>query len=319
MDPCVLANTGLNLHIFLAVAILLLLSALFITSNLTKSKIIYGFFALIFIFGAMITPQSLYAQNAINECLPESSETEDPTEESPQDLNLIDDVFSVPADGFYPINILFNDMPPISDPIDWETVDIDLATAGIQTSVDATPPGEPGTICGEFTFDSTFGILLLDLYSICFDEEVNTVPLPEQVTLQYNAQTEGSIEANNPATVTVNIDPLTPQEEVSAVTDRWCSNSTTFNILTNDTTSSGALNPITIDLDPMTPGRQTIVERSNVSGSITLEVDTDGIVTFTNNNFFDSQNFANFYYTVENDNGNISNIAVIRPDQNVCE
>lgn len=80
----------------------------------------------------------------------------------------------------------------------------------------------------------------------------------------------------------------------------------TFNVLTNDTIPSGSINPATVDLDPLTDGRQTSVTTTNG----TWTVDNSGNVTFTP--------VADYYgngdsisYTVESNTGYKSNPATI--------
>lgn len=75
----------------------------------------------------------------------------------------------------------------------------------------------------------------------------------------------------------------------------------TFNILTNDTATSGTLNTATVDLDPVTAGRQTSI--TTINGTWT--VDNSGNVTFTPVQDYYGDDSIN--YTVDNSLGYKSN------------
>ncbi len=82
-------------------------------------------------------------------------------------------------------------------------------------------------------------------------------------------------------------------------------NAVTFNILSNDSATSGTLSASTVDLDPATPGRQTTITTANG----TWTVDNNGNVTFTPvADFFGNDSIT---YTVENSLSYKSNIATI--------
>ncbi|SHK54526.1 beta strand repeat-containing protein [Epilithonimonas mollis] len=85
------------------------------------------------------------------------------------------------------------------------------------------------------------------------------------------------------------------------VTSTLEDNAKTFNILTNDIATSGSLNAATVDLDPVTAGRQTTI--TTVNGTWT--VDDSGNVTFTPVPDYFGDDSIN--YTVENSLGYKSN------------
>ena len=87
-----------------------------------------------------------------------------------------------------------------------------------------------------------------------------------------------------------------------------------LNIIANDTDSDGTIDATTVDLDPITPGKQSSI---TISGEGTYTVDSSGIVVFTPQTGYTGTSTIN--YTVRDNDGNISNEASITIQVgNVC-
>ncbi len=80
----------------------------------------------------------------------------------------------------------------------------------------------------------------------------------------------------------------------------------TLSVTANDTSSSGAIDVATVDLDPVTPGMQTSL---TIAGEGQFSADGTGNVTFTPAASFIGVSTAT--YTVDNDSGTTSNPATI--------
>lgn len=313
-----------------AIIFMALAGGLFLIKRRYKLKLLGIMLSLLVGTSLIVAPLStVYAQTA-EECVPDSSD------EGGQVLGLVDDSMSVPGEGNYLLAILNNDNAPDDDPLDWQTVDLNPALAGQQTSIDALMPNEPGYICGSLSVTSNFGLLAITLLEDCYYElpEDNPcwegedldlctyyLPLPEYITLQYTADTLSGQPAPAPATVTILIDADTPDSVVMAAEDSGSisgtcdvpiNDSVIIQILDNDITSSGTLDPTTVDLNPSLPGRQTTVTINASGGIVTATVDNNGnVIITTSGGFVAEAGGISFYYTVENSNGDTSNIGVV--------
>ncbi|HEY9863866.1 MAG TPA: tandem-95 repeat protein, partial [Candidatus Obscuribacterales bacterium] len=109
-------------------------------------------------------------------------------------------------------------------------------------------------------------------------------------------------------TVNLNFEPKPNQPPVatSKTLEATANTPITFNILDQTTDTDGTLNLATVDLDPNTPGQQKTLTLENEG---TFEVDDQGNITFTPVPGF--AGVATLTYTVEDDQGNVSNPAQV--------
>ncbi|MGD1714206.1 Ig-like domain-containing protein, partial [Dapis sp. BLCC M172] len=125
-----------------------------------------------------------------------------------------------------------------------------------------------------------------------------------EVTIPYTvADNDG--QTSNQANITVevvNIPPVATEDSASSEVGV----PVTFNIVNNDTDNDGNIDPISIDLDPDTPGIQ---ETFTVPTQGTFTVNNEGDVTFTPVDGFVGE--VNIPYTVDDNNGSTSEIANI--------
>jgi large repetitive protein len=138
------------------------------------------------------------------------------------------------------------------------TIDLDPATAGIQTSI---------TIAGQGTF-TTVGVTA---GSVKFTPVNNT--FTGVATTPYTIQDVDGATSNS-ANLSVNVGPLTANDASSTAYNV----ATSINVTTNDT-DANTVNVATVDLDPTTAGIQTTFTTANG----TFTVATTGIVTYTPN------------------------------------
>ena len=158
--------------------------------------------------------------------------------------------------------------------IDPTTIDLDPETPGIQKTI--TVPGE-----GTFTVDD--------------DGNVTFTPVDGfegEASIPYVADdTDGN--PLEPADISVTVEPVPVLTDDTATTP--INTPVTFSIIDNDEN----IDPTTIDLDPETPGIQnSIVRRQG-----TFSVDSEGIVTFTPVEGFDSE--VSIPYVANDTDGNI--------------
>ncbi len=88
----------------------------------------------------------------------------------------------------------------------------------------------------------------------------------------------------------------------------------TIDIMANVSTTVGTLDPLSIDLDPTTPGRQT----SYVDGTATITVDSSGVVTITKPGPSTEMGEHTFYYTIANSNGDVSGLGTLYSSPSHC-
>ncbi len=142
--------------------------------------------------------------------------------------------------------------------INTATIDLDPATAGIQTSI---------TVAGQGTF-TTVGVTAGSVRFTPVNSAFTGV-----ATTPYTVQdTDGT--TSNSASLTVNVGPLTTNDASST----GYNTAVSLNVTTNDTDANG-INVTTVDLDPATAGVQTTFATANGSFSAA----NTGIVTYTPN------------------------------------
>ena len=176
----------------------------------------------------------------------------------------VNDVVTTPEDTPVTITILSNDSD-VDGSLVPTSVDLDPSTPGTQTTY--TVPGQ-GTFTvnpsGVVTFTPVLnfnGTTTPIPYSVCD----NGTPLPAQC-----AQ----------ATITVTVNPVNdPPVAVNDVATTPEESPVTFSVTGNDTDVDGAINPATLDLDPLTAGIQTTF---TIPGQGTFVANpVNGTVTFT--------------------------------------
>ncbi len=322
-----LADTGNNQLLIVGGAILLVALAVawLVTGRKLQFKFMVAALGILFGFSLFLVPAATYAQSAPDDCV----DAPISANEESVGLGLVDDMStlalpdadqSIPNTRIY-VAILGNDNAPQGDPLDWDTIDLDPDSPGQQTFFSLRHPNNADILCGEVRV-STFGIVSVNLIDPCWNENYDlSLPIPGDYSIDpftYTAQTQGGDPAPAPATVTITVDPTPDTSIVIAAEDTsTCSFyiSETLDILSNDTTSIGTLNPLSIDLNPSLPGRQTSVSLTEDSIVSSASVDNDGIVTLVSDSY---STMPTIYYTVENSEGSVSNIAeIISP--NSCE
>lgn len=182
------------------------------------------------------------------------------------------------------ISVLVNDSD-VDGTLNGASVDLDIATAGIQSTITVTG--------GTYTVNGSGVVLFTPAAN--FNGTSST---------QYNVRDDDGGVSNNAAiTVTVNaVNDVPVAVNDAAATPEG--NPVTVNVVANDT-DDGTINAATVDLDPSTAGIQTSF--SNASGSFT--VNASGVVTYTPAVNFNGD--AIITYTVNDNNGATSNAATI--------
>ncbi len=172
--------------------------------------------------------------------------------------------------------------------IDDTTIDLDPATSGQQSTISVTNEGvytDNGD--GTITFDPepTFNGVSTITYTVN-DDEGNT---------------------SNIANITVDVQapPVANNDAESTLTDTNVS----IDLTDDDTDSDGTIDDTTIDLDPATSGQQSTISITN-EGVYTDN--GDGTITFDPEPTFNG--VSTITYTVNDDEGNTSNIANITVD-----
>ncbi|HYG17304.1 MAG TPA: tandem-95 repeat protein, partial [Ohtaekwangia sp.] len=197
----------------------------------------------------------------------------------------IADVASTVEDVPVQIAVLANDFE-ILNTILPSTVDVDLAQAGVQSSVSLPAGTFAAASDGLVTFDPAPNTSGLVLHSYTVKNELDVTSLPGLITI----------------TVTAVNDLPAAVDDATATTE---DNPVSINVTSNDTDVEAPVNPASVDLDPVSGGRQVSVNVTE--GSFT--VDNAGTVTYT-----PALNFSGVViqqYTVEDNTGAVSNAATI--------
>jgi hypothetical protein len=271
----------------------------------------WALFVMPLLFIGLYAPP-LHAQDA-KDCSPRTEQQtaeETPDTTQPEEFTLVDDVFELTSGETRIFSLLQNDNQLSDDLIDWTTVDLNPSVAGIQNLIVLSHPDDPLGQCGIMR-NAGFGTVAIYLNPTCPDD----LDLPESFSVSYTAQTQNALSPNASAVITILFNPSPSAAIVSASNDSINSldDETTVNVLTNDTTTAGVLDPLTIDLDLATPGRQTTVSVVNAGGVMVISVDGSGVVTadYTEYDFI-AGNIVELPYVVSNTNGDVSNVALFR-------
>lgn len=320
MDPCTLTETGTSFLplILLAAVVVLSITGLIFYRKKPPVALLVAAFMFSLSLGLVSLSPAVSAQSTPVGCISSSTDDDDSGSSGPGVvLGLTDDfgLMQVPnaIDTWTNswLAILSNDNPPDGDSYDWSTVDLDPETAGQQTSIESVHPNNDDYVCGGIYVED-FGVLSISLDYLCADEESNTLPIPSDYAVplfQYTVQTLGGDPAPQPATVTITTqtDPII--SVVTASDDYFgdCSayNPTGLDILLNDSTTLGALDPLTVDLDLSKPGRQTSVTIMDY----VISVDSSGELSVIAPPGAWDYDLLRGYYIVASTLGDISNIA----------
>lgn len=183
-------------------------------------------------------------------------------------------------------NVVANDTD-VDGQVVASTVDLDIATPGIQSSLSVPE--------GEFAVDS--------------DGVVTFVPLTNffgSVTISYTVNdNEGA--TSDPATITITVNAVNDPPIANNDVENTSQNvPVTINILANDIDVDGTINPVTVDLLPSTPA---VADKTRTVASGTYSVDNAGVVTFTPVASFSGT--SSITYTVKDNLGATSNAATI--------
>jgi gliding motility-associated-like protein len=182
-------------------------------------------------------------------------------------------------------NVTTNDTD-IDDPINVATVDLDPATAGIQTTFTSAEGAWSVDNAGNVTFTPTLNF-------------TGTASITYTVN-------DNSGATSNAATIAVTVNPV--NDAPVAVNDNTTTNEdtpTTFNVTSNDTDVDGTVDATTVDLDPASAG----IQNTFTSTEGTWTVGAGGDVTYTPALNFNGT--ATISYTVNDNNGLTSNAATI--------
>jgi large repetitive protein len=188
-------------------------------------------------------------------------------------------------------NIAANDTD-VDGTVDPTTIDLDPATAGIQTTFTNASGAWSVNPAGDVTFTPALNF-------------------NGTATLSYTVK-DNSGAVSNSAILSINVAPI--NDAPVAINNAESTNEDTpvtiTNIAANDTDVDGTVDPTTIDLDPATAGIQTTF--TNASGA--WSVNATGDVTFTPALNFNGT--ASIPYTVNDNNGKVSNVGTISVNVN---
>src|SRR6476661_2728576 len=168
----------------------------------------------------------------------------------------VDDVALTASNTAVTFAVTANDVDP-SGNLNNGTVDLDPATAGVQTS---------RTVSGQGTF-TTAGV---PAGSVRFTPSTNFTGTG---SVTYTVQNTGGV-TSNIATISVRVGPLAVLDGANVSS----SAPTTFNILANDSDVDG-LAVSSVDLDPVAAGQQVAITVAN-RGTFSLDP-VSGLITFT--------------------------------------
>ncbi|MEI7422898.1 MAG: tandem-95 repeat protein, partial [Prolixibacteraceae bacterium] len=179
----------------------------------------------------------------------------------------VNDAVTAPSNTDVVFNITSNDTD-VDGTIDPSTVDLDPSFGGIQKTFSVA--GE-----GTYTVDNSGNLTFSPVSS--FVGPVTTTPI--YYTVKDNSGGTSIISGSTYGKVTITLaNPDAPEavDDVGSMNEDG--SPITIDILANDIAGSGNIVDATVDLDPLTTGKQT---SKTVTGKGTFTVDATGIVTFT--------------------------------------
>ncbi len=317
-----LANTGMNQLLLLAGAVFLVLTAILLLRKRGIQVRYLPVLILVLVGFYSFTPVMARAQTS-ETCMTQANDEEDETPAVITSLSLQNDTgeMLLPDGGnptvVYYMSLLNNDTPPTDDTFDWNTLDIDTGQVGIQQSRNIQHPGDSDYDCGDIDVMLN-GILRITMEYTCYDLLSNELTIDNDFVItpfEYLVTTENDVTAETPATVNISVSS-TAESVVTTLGDSLaCEASQTVDILANDSTTVGTLDPDTIDLNPNTEGIQQTFSYTQIFTdtpfTFTATVDVDGNILVTTNA---PTAGMIFFYTVSNTNGDTSPITLINGD-----
>lgn len=317
-----LANTGTSQLLLLAGAVFLVLTAILLLRKRGIQVRFLPVLILMLVGFYSFTPVMVHAQSS-EACMTQANEDEDETPAVVTSLSLQNDSgeMLLPDGGnptvVYYMSLLNNDTPPTDDTFDWNTLDIDTGQDGVQQSRNIQHPDDSDYDCGDIDVMLN-GILRVTLEYTCYDILANALTIDNDFVITpfgYLVTSENDVTTETPATVNITVSS-SADTVVTALGDTLeCEASQTVDILANDSTSSGTLDPDTVDLDPNTPGIQQTYSYVGflivTPYTFTATVDNDGNILVTTEA---PTAGMQFFYTVSNTNGDISPITLINGD-----
>ncbi len=201
----------------------------------------------------------------------------------------VNDSAETDEDTVVTIDVTANDTD-VDGTIDVASVDLDPATAGIQTSFSVTGQG-------------TYSVDALGVVTFTPAANYNGTTTPISYTVHDN---QGAVSAS--ATITVKVKAV--NDKPVAVNDNAETDEdtvVTIDVTANDTDVDGTIDVASVDLDPATAGIQTSF---SVTGQGTYSVDNSGIVTFTPAANYNGTTTP-INYTVQDNQGAVSASATI--------
>lgn len=196
----------------------------------------------------------------------------------------VNDVASTNEDTPVTFSITANDTDA-DGTINAATVDLDLATAGKQSTI--------STAAGTWTVSATGNVTYTPILNF-----------HGTTTISYHVS-DNSGATSNTATITVTVIsvndlPVAMNDNTTTAED----NAVTLNIISNDTDVDGTIDAATVDLDPVTPGTQGTFINSFGTWSAST-----GILTYTPAHDFNG--VATINYTVKDNEGGTSTTATV--------
>ncbi|MFH6964857.1 Ig-like domain-containing protein, partial [Flavobacterium plurextorum] len=201
----------------------------------------------------------------------------------------VNDNAETDEDTVVTIDVTANDTD-VDGTIDVTSVDLDPATAGIQTSFSVTGQG-------------TYSVDNSGIVTFTPAANYNGTTTPISYTVQDN---QGAVSASATITVkvkAVNDKPVAVNDSAEIDEDTVV----TIDVTANDTDVDGTIDVASVDLDPATAGIQTTF---SVTGQGTYSVDNSGIVTFTPAANYNGTTTP-INYTVNDNQGAVSASATI--------
>lgn len=336
VDCNVLASTGVNSKFFIMFALALIGAAVFGTfvlrRKLNRSKFwhLSTFLVIGLLFVGVLSLNITPVNAGAAQCTTQPSSAGPSGGAPASQLSLVNDSYNQDnftydseggPDGLWTgvFNILSNDNSQASDPIDPSSIRLIAPTDQfIDDGISMDVPngmyfninGPDGGIMylegldtqgGGLANSNLTGKLVVEFYN-------STLPRGLNYTIQYTAKTMSGKDASNTATVTISTPPPNPIRLIDY--DQCTFDGDSMSLLDYATTSRGSLDPLSIDLDPSTPGRQT--SYINTNGPNTISVDSAGIITFSTTGSNDT-NFRNYdyHFTIGNNMGDVSDVGTI--------
>jgi len=298
-----LSETGFNQVFTIGIAILFISVAVVVLVK--RRKTLSVSMAVALLIALIVMPvQSVAALGPACKIPPSNAIAPEPLGPIVPQLTLQSDIYNPVPNVIYDFapeyfSILANDKLPVNDQFDLTTLDLDLAVPGVQQSI----------TLNDINNDPTQSLTLTVRGSvIALSGEVDS---DSQVSLLYTLNTTTGVPAAAPAIIQfVFSDTVTravsAADDIDVMAVLEIGDTVEFDLVSNDSATSGDLEVATIDIDPNISGRQTTYA-VNSKGQYVLRA--DGVLVFTatakleNTDVFGS-------YTIQDDSENTSNLAL---------